>query len=45
MAHEIEKNSDQVFEDQVMRVMKVGLDKEEEDINDESLGSHEQDEI
>ena len=45
MPHEIEKDSDQVFEDQVMRVMKVGLDKEEQDINDESSDSHDEDEI
>ena len=36
MPHEIEENSDQVFKDQVMRVMKVGLDKDEKDIIDES---------
>ena len=45
MPHEMEKDSDQVFEDQVMRVMKVGLDKEEQDINDESSDSHDEDEI
>ena len=45
MPHEIEKDSDQVFEDQVMRVMKVGLDKEEQDINDESSDSHDEDDI
>ena len=45
LAHEIEKNSDQVFEDQVMRNMKEDLNKEEQDINDKSLDSHEQDEI